>query len=130
MNEDINIAELLEKLADLTRFRKEWERKFGEYDAEMQQMAAQRDAARALLDRFAELFPEAEVSPDEAHALIQLWRDYYRQSGKHMILTDDGWVPGFERPTYEAIAKAEGLPVTELIFEELNPPEKSSDGNL
>jgi len=74
--------------------------------------------AEALLDRFAELYGETPMPP----AAGQLWRDYFEFSGKHMILTDEGWESGGLKEEYLEEWKNNSSRWTNPILDEVNAP--------
>jgi hypothetical protein len=79
-----------------------------------------------LLERFVELYGEVPLEGSMINPGMKLWRDYYVFSGDHMILTEDGWEPGSVRQSYIEMANLEGLPITDFILDEVNPPSSPS----
>lgn len=57
-------------------------------------------AALDLLDRFAELYGEVPLVGSMIKPGHKLWRDFYKHTGDHMILTDEGWEPGAVKQSY------------------------------
>lgn len=69
--------------------------------------------AMHLLDRAAEYLEDR--APDK-----NWWRDYFELSGKHAILTDEGWEPGSVKQSYLEDAAERGE--TWAPIDEVNAP--------
>lgn len=51
------------------------------------------------------------------------WRaDYYKFTGEHMILTEEGWDSGENRESYVQQAAADDAPLSDYILMEINAP--------
>ena len=68
------------------------------------------------------LLGEATEQDDLMAPNTTWFRRYYELSGQHMILTEDGWEHGSSKPTYIEQAKADGVPINEVILDEVNAP--------
>ena len=53
---------------------------------------------------------------------MKLFRDYHEFTGRHAILTEEGWEPGSAKAIYEEMAAAEELPISCFIHDEVNAP--------
>jgi hypothetical protein len=75
------------------------------------QRIAELEKDREFLVRLCERVGEGECVPDK-----DWWRDYLTWTGKHWVLTDEGWEPGESYP-------ADSQDWTG-IYEEVNAPER------
>lgn len=80
------------------------------------QEAGRLSTATALLTRVEALYSEVRIVED-----LGFWRDYYRFTGCHMILTDEGWESGSAKQSY--LDDWKGVPhCSNPILEEVNAP--------
>lgn len=79
-----------------------------------------------LLEEFAKVYAESTISPEYHERAYKMWRAFLEQSGKHMIRTDEGWEDGQAKAIYVEISDSEGLPLSELILDEVNAPTESA----
>lgn len=75
-----------------------------------------------LLERFAALYGETPLEGSMIDPGMELWREYWQWTGKHMIRTDEGWEEGTVKPELVKLAKDEGEPLDSYILEEINAP--------
>lgn len=76
-------------------------------------------AATELLERFVDLYGEVPLAGSMIDSGMTLWRDYWRYSGQHMILSDEGWESGDTLDSYFEMLD-EGESITNLIHDEIN----------
>lgn len=74
--------------------------------------------ASDLLERFVEMYGEVAMSPAMVESDPKLWYDYYRYSGQHMILTDEGWEPGSVLESY--MKQLNGEDIRDIVHAEVN----------
>jgi hypothetical protein len=75
--------------------------------------------AADLLDRFVDMYGEVPMSSSMVEGDPNLWYDYYKYSGQHMILTDEGWEPGESLESYME-GLDEGQSIHDLVLLEVN----------
>lgn len=73
--------------------------------------------AEDLLERAATLMEDRLITSD-----VNWWREYFIFTGEHMILTDEGWVEGRDKPLYAAQAAEDEIPMSDLVLDEVNVP--------
>jgi hypothetical protein len=75
---------------------------------------------KVLLERFVDLYGETPLEGSMIAPGLVLWRDYWKYSGQHMILTDDGWEPAdIALPIY-AENLDDGEDLSDVIQDEVN----------
>jgi len=80
------------------------------------------DEIKSLLNECANFISEMETAPNSGW-----WKRYFLFDGAHMILTEEGWELGCEKATYEKQASEDGYPISDVIFDEVNPPQRHAE---
>lgn len=73
--------------------------------------------AMILLDR---ITSRVEIVPGDP----TFWRDYYSFTGRHMIMTDEGWEPGECKTELLEEYRADGESEDTIILDEVNAPHR------
>jgi hypothetical protein len=75
--------------------------------------------ASDLLERFVEMYGEVALTPTMIQSDPNLWYDYYKHSGQHMILTDEGWEPG-DALEIIYMKQLNGEDISDIVHAEVN----------